>query len=292
MSVKPNWEKLIGIYSPDSDVYIAIAEEADRSGQPGSGYDLFEYLSETQGIGPGPSVWYGDPGNLQHYVWGESVQTLVDFVEQHVRPGPTPTPTPPTPTPSPPSPPSGDYLVADQSYVCPAGYSAVQSTEGCKAAAAAVDGLPSSVTAQSDPGDPPFCWAYGNAGAYTNLYMNSAGSTSGARPLRSSVCQRDAPTPTPAPPSVKYVVADQSYLCPVGYEAITTSEECLAAAVSAAGMQDWMDVTDEQDKLDPVGCFVYGTQGSYSYIYLNKWGMTEKTREQRSIVCREMSTLV
>lgn len=182
----------MSVYSGESGVYVAIAKELTSTAGHGSGYDLYEYLHDTQGVGPGPTTWYGDPGNLTRYQYSEEFQDLLNFAQSHLGPsgpGPSPSP-PPTPPPSPPTP-AGHYMAADQSYTCPSGYVAVQTTAECQTAAGAIEGIQTTqVTAQSDPDDPQFCWAYGSNKQYTNVYMNSVGTTSGIRPLRSAICKK------------------------------------------------------------------------------------------------------
>lgn len=288
-------------YSGESNVYIVDAQEADAYGNPSFGYDLYQYLHDTQGVGPGPSTWYGEPGSLQQYVYSEEYQDLLNFAQQHLgppNPGPTPTPTPTPSPPTPPSPapsPSGQYIVADQAYSCPVGFSAITSSEECQSAAGEIDAIDSraQVTAQSDPDDPLFCWAYGGTGAYTDLYMNAVGSAGGARPMRSALCKKDAPAPSPSPtPSEGFAIADQEYACPSGYEAIGSAEECKSAAVSVGAAADWWDVLTESDPVDPQGCWAFGDSGNYGYLYFNSAGAAEKTREQRSIICKISARVV
>merc|ERR1719329_1555714 len=77
ISTLPHWKDLMKAYEPESDVYVAIAQESTRNGTHGSGWDVYEHLNQTQGVKLGPSVWCGDPTNLTRYVWGEETQTLL-----------------------------------------------------------------------------------------------------------------------------------------------------------------------------------------------------------------------
>lgn len=221
MANMPHWNDLIAAYAPESDVYIAVAMEADRTGQPGTGYDLYEYLHSTQGVHLGPSVWYGNPNNLTQYVWEEDTQTLLTFAKEHLGPpnpqppsppsppappspptppsppSPTPTPAPPSPTPPSPPRPTGQYVVADQSYFCPLDYLPIHSAEECKAAIEGIPGIAGkgkAVLSESEHGDPPGCWAYGTKDHYDYIYLNADGSTDQKqyRPQRSAICERSA----------------------------------------------------------------------------------------------------
>lgn len=198
----PHWEDLMSIYKPESNVYVAIAQESDRTGAHGSGWDLYEYLNQSQGVILGPSVWYGDPGKLQRYVWQEDTATLLAFAKQHLgppNPGPAPPgPSPPTPppAPTPPTPPSpnSSYAIADQKYFCPLDYFPIHSHADCKAATAALSSLPSwlAVRNESDHADPPGCWVYGTLPTYSAIWLNPDGSTDQKqyRPQRSAVCKK------------------------------------------------------------------------------------------------------
>lgn len=285
-------------YEGEAGVLIASAKCQYSDGSPGTGGDLCDALHERmvsvpQGCDGVPCLAYGDPSALLSYRGGTDVATLSKFIDEHrTPPSPSP-PAPPTPPP-PPTPPAGQYVLSDQSYTCPVGYVAIQTDSECQSAAASLGNFSGSaeVTHQSDPDDPPSCWAYGATGSYTNLYMNSVGATTGTRPLRSALCKHNAPAPPTPPsppspsPSESYVVADQSYECPAGYEPITTTTGCHDAGVAKAGFAAWAVVASEDDPADPIGCWAYGSKGSYSFLYVNTDGTKENTRDQRSVLCK------
>ena len=88
----------------------------------------------------------------------------------------------------------------------------------------------------------------------------------------------------PAPPSAPYILADQAYVCPRGYDAIYDTETCKAAS-DALIKKTWWQVLHEDSVDDPPGCWVYGSTGDYQYVYVNAARSTARKHTKRSALC-------
>jgi hypothetical protein len=94
------------------------------------------------------------------------------------------------------------------------------------------------------------------------------------------------PPPPPPSPTPEYVLADQSYMCPGGFEPIVSATECKAASDMVI-KKTWWAIQKENDAADPTGCWVYGPTGDYQYILLNAAQSTSRARTQRSALCKK-----
>merc|ERR1712232_920942 len=122
------------------------------------------------------------------------------------------------------------YIVTNNKYVCPANYERITSKSACQAAQdylalGAMRGNQLFLEEHTGKGDPQGCWVLGETFhhylpssmlepwwhstiAYHRLYWNLGGVTTGKQPSRNVICQ------------ARYIVTNNKYLCPVGYEPI------------------------------------------------------------------------